>query len=509
MSVGGTHRFQIGSPNLTFRDSNNSTTRSISYNTTFVPGEWTHVACIYNRGQIIIYVNGVQTNCNKTYYHDNSVLHSDLNQYRIGRIRVSSGDIYYEGKLNDFRIYDHALSAVEVKQLSQGLILHYLLNHNGFGNDNLSTDTLIEKSLSKKADGAYFTPVNLYPLSEDARSIILNSQVGDLVTYSFDYEIENNEVENYQMRAVLKTGGSSFSTTGLQYVYSKGGILPLGNSSGHAEATFKLKQTHKTYGTGWLITAAPSKDNSLNIKAKITHFKFEIGGKATPWCLNPIEIPTDSIFGYNDDIEYDCSGYKNNGAKEGTFNYILDTPKYNVSTIFNGSNYIEAEPLPDETKTISVWVNYQTLPTGSDYNGFIIFDKNTQMSICVYSSGQYLITYIGSSKGGTGSRVITSFQENKWYHIVVLKTGATTREVYINGVKATPSGTNYWSGDLNKLLIGIRHAAGVYKEGANAKICDFRAYVTLLSPQDILSLYNNEAYIDNNGNIYGAVYEEG
>ena len=88
---------------------------------------------------------------------------------------MSTGDLYYNGKLNDFRIYDHALSAMEVKQISQGLILHYLLNHNGFGNDNLSTGTLIEKSLSKRANGAHFTPVNLYPLSEDARSIILNS----------------------------------------------------------------------------------------------------------------------------------------------------------------------------------------------------------------------------------------------------------------------------------------------------------------------------------------------
>lgn len=418
---------------------------------------------------------------------------------------LRTGVTVLKGKINDFRWYDHALSSMEVKQISQGLVRHYLLNHNGFGNDNLSTDTLGEKSLHKNAGNTYFNPVNIYPLSENARSIILNSQVGDLVTYSFDYEIENNEVENYQMRAVLKTSGSAFSQSGLQYVYSKGGILPLGNSSGHAEATFKLKQTHKTYGTGWLITTSSS---NQNIKIKITHFKFEIGGKATPWCPNPTEIPTDSIFGYNDDIEYDCSGYKNNGTKEGAFNYILDTPKYDVSTIFNGSNYIEAEPLPDETKTISVWVNYQVLPTGSDYSGFIMFDKNTQISICAYSGGQYLITYIGSSKGGTGSRVITSFQTNKWYHIVVLRTGATTREVYINGVKATPSGTNYWSGDLNKLLIGIRHASGAYKDGAHAKICDFRAYTTLLSPQDILSLYNNEAYIDNNGNIYGAVYEE-
>ena len=53
--------------------------------------------------------------------------------------------------------------------------MHYLLNHNGFGNDNLSTDTLGEKNFDKNVKNAYFSPVNVYPLSEDARSIILNS----------------------------------------------------------------------------------------------------------------------------------------------------------------------------------------------------------------------------------------------------------------------------------------------------------------------------------------------
>ena len=422
---------------------------------------------------------------------------------------LRTGVTVLKGKINDFRWYDHALSPMEVKQISQGLILHYPLNRNGWGQDNLCTGTIGEKAFTKNVNGGYCNPINVYPLGADARSLLQNSEVGDIFTCSFDYEVKNNQIEEYQMKFVLKTASNSFSTEGLEYVFQKGNALLLGDSSGHGEIAFKLKQSHKTYGTGWLLNVAPNKNTNTNIEVTIKNFKFEKGNKATPWRPHPSEITSDSFFNLNNNIEYDCSGYKNNGIKEGAFTYTSNTPKYNVSTIFNGSSYIEAEPLPGETKTISVWVNYQTLPTGSDYSGFIMFDKNTQISICAYSGGQYLITYIGSSKGGTGSRVITSFQVNKWYHIVVLKTGATTREVYINGVKATPSGTNYWSGDLNKLLIGTRHAAGVYKDGAHAKICDFRAYTTLLSSQDILSLYNNEAYIDNNGNIYGAVYEEG
>ena len=50
MSWGTTHRVQIGDSGITFRDSNNSSLRSVTYNTTFSPGKWAHVVCIYSRG---------------------------------------------------------------------------------------------------------------------------------------------------------------------------------------------------------------------------------------------------------------------------------------------------------------------------------------------------------------------------------------------------------------------------------------------------------------------------
>jgi len=92
---------------------------------------WTHIAVTKTSTKISIYLNG-----ELNYVHDRPDGFSERTSYKIARI----GDDYrsgttvdFAGRLNDLRIYDHALSAVEVREISRGLVCHYKMDDDSFG----------------------------------------------------------------------------------------------------------------------------------------------------------------------------------------------------------------------------------------------------------------------------------------------------------------------------------------------------------------------------------------
>jgi hypothetical protein len=212
---------------------------------------------------------------------------------------------------------------------------------------------------------------------------------------------------------------------------------------------------------------------------------------------------------FNDDRIIDSSGYNNHGIKNGNITMSTTSGRYSNSAVFDGSTaYIEADPLPLETQTISIWIKTSWV-SSSGYH-MAVHDKKTGLAIG-WSSNQ-LITYVGTSTGGSGSRIditATSYTANQWNHIVVVKTGANTRDVYVNGVLVTPSGSNYWVGDQDTLNIGNRHVSGGYSSYFKGQLSDFRAYATALSADDIKRLYEVSASVSKNGSMLGYEMKEG
>lgn len=97
-----------------------------SYSHNAAKGEWVHCCVVFDAvaAKIYSYSNGV-LGLTSTHLggHFNSA----------GRFYLGENNII-EGCIQDVRIYDHALSAKEVKEISKGLCLHYKLSDYGMPN---------------------------------------------------------------------------------------------------------------------------------------------------------------------------------------------------------------------------------------------------------------------------------------------------------------------------------------------------------------------------------------
>jgi hypothetical protein len=82
---------------------------------TLVVQEWAHVACVYDGANVINYINGVNVGSTaKT----GSITYANSNTepWRIGK-RGDAAPNYFDGKIDEARIYNRALTASEIKQL--------------------------------------------------------------------------------------------------------------------------------------------------------------------------------------------------------------------------------------------------------------------------------------------------------------------------------------------------------------------------------------------------------
>ncbi len=82
---------------------------------TLVVDEWAHVACVYDGANIINYINGVNVG-SSALTGSISYPNSNTEPWRIGR-RGDAAPGYFNGRIDEVRIYDRALTASEMKQL--------------------------------------------------------------------------------------------------------------------------------------------------------------------------------------------------------------------------------------------------------------------------------------------------------------------------------------------------------------------------------------------------------
>lgn len=442
----------------------------------FTPGEWTHIAGTfdYTAGIAKFYINGVlqgtSTSLSKTHYC--------RGDFYIG----DSGVDIVE---NDVRIYDHALSQMEVKELAKGLVLHYPLNRQGWGQENLAIGTNIASSTNGKG----------YNLSSTIPS-------GTKVTISCWVDADNI-IMSGNKRIGLSIGITKTDGSGTQWFetwasYNGGQLKDNGSFHGRVSNTQTILGNMSSIGT-YIQTLSSG-------TVSVSQLKVEIGDGPTPWCPNSADALATTM-GLNSTTEYDCSGFCNNGTRTGTFSWTSDTPKYNVSTKFNGSEKIVI-PLQcgnfSEAFTASIWGYESDWNTASAERLFGAATSSSGWCIGDYGSENTLFACYtnGSFNTAYGFKQLSA----GWHHFVITFDGLHI-VYYVDGEvfnSKTFSSKQIIGGTYN-IHVGSHYGGSCPFKG---KLCDARIYATALSADDVKSLYQNSAYIDSSGNVYGAVHSE-
>ena len=491
---------------ICFTISNGSSASNGSYLTsTMSLGVWYHVAITYETGKCKIYLNG---ELDHEYTTTIVPAFNKITKISVGR---SNADSSYQTQcnMNDLRIYDHCLSPMEINELSKGLMLHYPLNRNGFGQENIflnsSLTDLTSENLSTKIRYANpYVPV----ITEDGLKFTWSGSSAREVDLYLGSNLDTNTYYtlSFIYRSNMNIGSSFYLRNGNTLVgYWSQTTIPYSENWSTYKCTFKptsYQGADVTTGDSLTLFYSGYTENKW-IELKKSSIKLEKGTVATPWCLNISDDLATNI-GLDSTIEYDCSGFGNNGVLNGINEYTSDTIRYNVSRIFNGVNNPVTLP------------NLSTLISDGIFTFSVWFKKETDQ----WSSKSWETIFGGpsgfefsSKSGSTNSPVLYAYSWNKgtynytldeWHHFVMVRTTSGTI-FYLDGVQAftgtagsIPSG-NYFLGAWSTIT----------GQNYKGKMSDARIYATALSEDDIQSLYADKGYIDNKGNVYGTLHEIG
>lgn len=189
-------------------------------------GEWHHVASVYPEGSgevgtVIHYIDGVADaaggNGGSTQAVNTSIVADPVT---VGRRTQGATMGYFPGQLDDVRIYDRALSAAEVAQLSgatpptDGLVMHYPLDE--------GSGTLAEDLGSGDNDGTLNTPAPVTPTwSDDAPAHLSNSLLF----------ANNNDLLKTDFEGIGGTASRSLTFWFKTTLITDNGIIGWGNST--------------------------------------------------------------------------------------------------------------------------------------------------------------------------------------------------------------------------------------------------------------------------------------
>ena len=473
-----------------------STAATTSYRVEF--DKWYHMTLVadYRSKVLRFYVNGTQVGSDSSYSSIPEM--TDVRYFGWGRGEVYGGNGpggYLPMRINDIRLYDHALSQAEVKELSKALVVHYTFN-----------DVLVEPT------------TNLLPTSMQSMTVNTAPGVyGNPATINITSGLTNGA--DYTL-SLWQTVGSANQSTGVSTrlicyytdgTYddnstSKMGItLPQDDKEYYYEITV-ITNKNKTisYLGGWILDHSSGNGKVRSYR----NAQIEAKDHATPYTPASRECILVNEAGYNGDIN-NCGFVLSKDAAKGSYS----------SYYKNGEQYLISKntPLNNEIVSTSVWFKSTNTSPKTDYHILISVDvgvieisipKNGQLRWGGYTSNNSRVcnnVTVTSSSGSTFSLL-----DGKWHLINTIYDGSGWH-AYVDGVYQTKwNATGTISYTNKNLIIGKFSEGATSNYGAtDAYIDDVKIYNTILTSDDIKDLYQTKAYISDKGDIMCSEFIEG
>lgn len=452
-------------------------------NTNIKLNTWTHTCIVFSRNNPCrVYVNGIiDREFTPPYFKDTNFISN--NPFKIGAYTASdniSNITSFDGLIDDVRIYDHALSEREVRDLSQGLVLHYTF------------DQFQEPTENKASGITYSSHAPYHNISGDANKVtMVCAETNIYMTIAGFGTLQGKTIT---VSGYMKKNGASYlppldkistyeTATAVKHV--------MDSSTGRFEVTQVYDSTSE-----WLfhtpITAVAGD------VITIEEFQVEFNkGYATPF-----------VNGTRAGIVRDQSTQGNDAPLA-----LANTPKWVEGGMvgkgcyeFDGVNdYIDISSKIKDIRfdrgfTLSCWAFPTIVSSWARFLDIGVGQQNNNIVFSRYSTTNQLFFEV---KNGTSNGTVISggsIPLNSWSFLTVTVSESMSTVLYINGVQVA-TGTSTSPQNVSRSSSFIAKSNWSWDSFYKGQIDDIRIYTTALTPEEIKEIYQQRASLDSGGNL--------
>lgn len=505
------------------------------YGTSNIYNKWSHLILrfVKSSNTFSLWVNGV-VELEWTYAQVNTSRVVNIFDWSVGYITT---DYKPATKINDVRIYNHALSEKEIKEISKAKILHYSFNDFQEPTQNLyvisATEGLYftscystyggsgkygfgEVSNLQTVSDTHFLQIEGGAKAQRVSRILSDQNHADylycdgLISQSGSRNFEGGETRFYSFDYYGTFGTSIYlyinTPNNIRFVHPDTGVL----STSIALSVLQNRETRVSFG----LTNIDSASSTFGSIYMILHYNIATTSlKNTEfWVFNNVQVESKKYStcytkGSRSGIINDSSGFNHNAVlvNSTTPKWTLDTEKGFGSYQFNGANSIVTDQIFydrfNQCYTLSAFIYPTHTLDGSTINSQLInFNAGCFIE---FDTGAKTLNYLNS--GVNDSYVYGSIlPRNTWTFVTwVVDTSTQLCKVYYNGVLHATS-SNY---TITDIPVGFSSST-ILGTNFTGKITDIRLYATALTASDILDLYQTSVSLDNNGNFYCSSIQE-